>query len=434
MQDMSNDNEEIPQQLELLNAYRRTLGILLRNAALHGGESAAPVSIANQIIDARAMIRRIKIFLRDRGLIIEESPNDEPPSESQYIMRAVGEAQPPSRRAATPLGKRVFGAHNDPSAVWAILLRNLMDIHPTVREAAIVCRDRFQIARDHLRELLAYKSLHDNLQDLQISCYANIVEEAKRFPDDDQAIENLEGYCRKLNDIITGMQRAVQETPAVKPSATCVDKLAQIYTDIRHALHEKDLRLLKAAVIHIKHVLELHMGPINTELKSAARAMRLNELVQSLSFIHDVMQEEGIESEYVNQLTTWLDRLAEQNEFLLAMVNNHDQWQNVERRLRLIEGCLDQDLLGLVWPELREEATRLYATSDEEWALDLRSWAEQVERAFSPLDVYTFIRCFGNYRRRALHRFYSVDKRLLELCRSFERLDGPLEFVIMVVP
>lgn len=68
MKTENNENlEEIRHQQELLITYRRNLRHLLQQAALHGGEIYAPVSIMNQISDQRTNLKRTKEILRDFG-------------------------------------------------------------------------------------------------------------------------------------------------------------------------------------------------------------------------------------------------------------------------------------------------------------------------------------------------------------------------------
>ena len=69
--------EEIDQQLTLLKTHRRRLAVLLEQHA-HLGTAYAPPSIALDIGEARAEIRRLKAILRRAGAMVEDSPNDEP--------------------------------------------------------------------------------------------------------------------------------------------------------------------------------------------------------------------------------------------------------------------------------------------------------------------------------------------------------------------
>jgi outer membrane protein assembly factor BamB len=71
------NQEEIEQQLRLLKAHRRRLGVLLEQQA-RLGVAYAPPGLTLDIDEARAEIRRLKAILRRTGTTVEDSPNDEP--------------------------------------------------------------------------------------------------------------------------------------------------------------------------------------------------------------------------------------------------------------------------------------------------------------------------------------------------------------------
>jgi NB-ARC domain len=76
---MALDQETINAQLTLLAAHRSTLAHLVQQAAQFGGEVFAPPQTANGIAGARAEVQRIKAVLRERGVLVEDEPNDEAP-------------------------------------------------------------------------------------------------------------------------------------------------------------------------------------------------------------------------------------------------------------------------------------------------------------------------------------------------------------------
>jgi hypothetical protein len=70
--------EQIDDQLELLDAHRRTLSIYLKQQA-QLGSAYAPPGVANGIHEARLAIRRIKATLRGWGRSAADHPDDEEP-------------------------------------------------------------------------------------------------------------------------------------------------------------------------------------------------------------------------------------------------------------------------------------------------------------------------------------------------------------------
>jgi hypothetical protein len=68
--------EEISQQRQLLESYRKTLFIYLEQRAMFGA-AFTPPGIMNGIAESKIEIRRIKDILRSWGQVIEDHPNDE---------------------------------------------------------------------------------------------------------------------------------------------------------------------------------------------------------------------------------------------------------------------------------------------------------------------------------------------------------------------
>jgi tetratricopeptide (TPR) repeat protein len=73
------DQETVTQQLALLATYRRTLAHLVQQAAQFGGEVFAPPQTANGIAEARREIGRMKVVLRQGGVVVQDEPNDQRP-------------------------------------------------------------------------------------------------------------------------------------------------------------------------------------------------------------------------------------------------------------------------------------------------------------------------------------------------------------------
>jgi tetratricopeptide (TPR) repeat protein len=79
------DQATIDQQLALLAQYRRTLAHLVAQAAQYGGEVFALPQTANGIAEARAAIGRIKLALRDAGVVVPDEPNDHWPPQREPV-------------------------------------------------------------------------------------------------------------------------------------------------------------------------------------------------------------------------------------------------------------------------------------------------------------------------------------------------------------
>jgi AcrR family transcriptional regulator len=419
------DHDEITHQQTLLQTHRQTLVRLLDQMAMQGA-AYAPPAIAAGIDEARNAIRVLKISLRNQGVIVEEALTDEPFPASVSAQST----HMPRRSYDTPTGTRVSLSHFG-EGMGA--LYSLIQQAPDIYDSAITFRTNFQAACTQIEALRAYKALHDLLHDLQLLCYEHIEQELQRFPDDDLAADNLERYALNLEDIVNSLQEIAERTPSIKPRPTWIDKLHQAHTSICQALATTDAEMLKRATREIKRVLSLHPAQINTRLNSTVQAMRLEELLEVMTHIHTVCLRLDVDSTLLSRFTTGLTALGDLHQRLMALVDDHDQWQDVDTLLRLIDDSMDYDELSALWPDVKEQANRLYATSAEQWAQALRANEAQLERAVAIRDNFILFQSFCSYRSRAVRQFYRVDKRLKELCDRLDRLDGPLALVMGVL-
>jgi hypothetical protein len=75
----SQEDEEVLAWQEQLLTYRRNLRHLLKQAAQFGGEDSVPLPVANDLLETRTHIRRLKSQLRTANVTVPDIPDDEQP-------------------------------------------------------------------------------------------------------------------------------------------------------------------------------------------------------------------------------------------------------------------------------------------------------------------------------------------------------------------
>lgn len=93
--------DEIAAFQQRLQIYRRSLAHELQRAALAGGEAFAPVPLANSVFELRASIRQLKGALRNAGVAVADSFDDEPPTQGSTAP-AIPPASPVVEREESP--------------------------------------------------------------------------------------------------------------------------------------------------------------------------------------------------------------------------------------------------------------------------------------------------------------------------------------------
>jgi len=310
-------------------------------------------------------------------------------------------------------------------------LAELMQM-PGVRAAVVAFQTDFQAAREQITVVSNHKDMHDLLHTLQFHCYNPIVQEARRFPDDDMAVDNLMDYeltlQRIVNDLKDAAERASFETLWTQDLVKAQEALAR-------AIEELNAKLLKRAIWLLNRVLAIQPSQINKGLNAAARALRLPALVKAMADVSDNLARLDLDPEKVSQFETGVDALVSLNLSLTTLVDDHDKWQAVDLELRRIEAIMGQDTveLEMSWPDLKAMTEPLYSGSTDEWATSFRKDRDNLDSAIKAANPAQIKRYFRRYRRQAGVRFHQVDVDLKRLCEDLRKVGEPMDSVMKMM-
>lgn len=304
-----------------------------------------------------------------------------------------------------------------------------------VRTAVVQFGADFEAAREQALLLGHYKCLHDLLHTLQFHCYAPIVQEAKRFPDDDMAVDNLMDYEVTLQQIVGDLQGAAEQASFASTETLWIQDLVKARETLARGLDELDVKLLQRTIWLLNRVLAVQPSQINTRLNAAARALRLPTLVKAMAYISDNLARLDLDSEKVNQFEAGVDALIDLNHRLSICVDSHDKWQMVDLELRRIEANIKQDLMELEmsWPDLKTMTEPLHSGCGEEWAISFNEYSNDLDSAIAAENPAKIRRSFRRYRRQAGACFYRVDVNLKMLCDDLRTVGEPLALVIKMI-
>lgn len=306
---------------------------------------------------------------------------------------------------------------------------------PEVRAAVVAFRTDFQAVCEQIDVVGNYKDLHDLLHTLEFQCYSGIVQEARRFPDDETALDILMDYELTLQQIVTDVREvAVRGTLATNETLWIKD-LERTPDELHGAIDNLDTRQLKRAVWLINRVLAIQPSRINTSLNTAARALRLPALVKAMTCVRDNLTHGELDLEKTSQFKDGVEALANLERTLTVLVRTHNDWQELDLELRRIEANLEQDIfeLEMSWLDLKAMAESLYSSRIDEWALSFKKDSENLDSAITSQNPAKVKRYFRSYRRRAGERFYRVDVELKRLCGNLRIVGEPLASVLRMI-
>jgi hypothetical protein len=314
-------------------------------------------------------------------------------------------------------------------------LHDLMERSPDVRNAVIAFQTDFTAARDQVDALSDYKDLHDLLHRLQFQCYSGVTQAATRFPGDEIALDNLTDYLLTLEGIVAELRQVAERPTAPKQEMEWLEEVAAARAELSEAIEKLDDKQLKRVIWRLNRLLAVQPSRINTLLNQAARAMRLPALTQTLSEISNNLAALDLDAEKVGQFKTGVEALSNIGRALTALVEDHDNWQDIDVELRRLEVAIDQDLveLEMSWPDLKTKAAPLYDGLTDEWAVAIKKEGEGLNEALAANNPVKIKRAFRSYRRRAGDRFYRVDVDLKTLCGELRKIGAPLASVLGMI-
>ncbi len=294
----------------------------------------------------------------------------------------------------------------------------------------------FQAARDKIEALGDYKQLHDRLHQLQFQVYNVLVVEARRFPEDEVAADNLLTYQETLRDIVEDVRKLLERPSFTGRERAWLGRLVEAQAALGTALVQRAVEPLRQAIRLLRRVLVREPSLINRSLSEAAHLVGMDV---GPTRLHAVLPAYAqlLGSKRFGLWETQIARLGIATESMDQLVKEHDQWQAVIDLLWPLESAFARDLgeFADAWPDLCILVSELLAGKTEQWATDLRHRAGEISTALGQQDMVTLRRAFSLYQRRANLCFFQVDTQLREACEKLRSAAAELmQLLQQVVP
>ena len=324
--------------------------------------------------------------------------------------------------------------YGEPVRRGLLALAELMKL-PEARDSVVKFQVDFEAVCGQIEAIANYKLLHDLLHTLELQCYNLIIHEARRFPDDDEAVDSLMEHQMNLQDFLAQAQAlAARETIAAR-EMSWLKELQQANSELEAAIEELDGRRLKRTIWLMNGILAIHPSQINTRLNAVAKQLRLPTLLSAMGLIWEQLQAAEVDGEKLGQFQTGMAMLSQLNTRLGALVIAHDVWQGVDLRLRLIETSLKTDTfeLEMSWPDLQSQAQELFDPEMDAWTVAFQKTVEQLDGALASQNPTKVKSGFRRFRRKAGERFFQVDVTLKRLCEELREVGSPLATVLQML-
>jgi hypothetical protein len=316
-------------------------------------------------------------------------------------------------------------------------LRALVDMmrNPEVRDRVATFEAVFSDSSEQIELLGYYKDLHDILHTLQFNCYnylTGIVRAAKKDPDDLSIWENVLNYEMILREkVVRKLQNLDTGSSLVHGKQDWIARLIRDLDVLFVAINQNDGALLESAIKPIRNVLAQRPVQINGKLAAAAEALRLSRLVDALTEVRKCLSGAGVNPVTAKRFQDGVQALDGLKESLSSLIVHHNEWQDIDVIIRLVDGNIDIDCSELegFWSELKEKTEAQLKGYEEPWASLLEKEIAKLDKSLEEKDPGRIRQSFRSFRTRASYRFYEVDLALKELCEQLRKVSEPLTHV-----
>ena len=319
---------------------------------------------------------------------------------------------------------------------------------PKVHDLVVAFQTDFEAARAQLEAVGAYKSAHDQLHNLQFTCFDLVSNEVSNFPDGAGVMDRFGVYDSALEQVVTALQDLAKGSQVVLDDTGWIGKLVDAETALHTAIDKSDPQPLKKSLWLMKQVLDVQPTTIDTHLYDAAGAMRLPSLAKALQQLQAQLAGSGQSPSdsqsqvYLQQLQSGVTSMVTLSDTFTKLTADHHAWQGVELDLRQTEANLvsnasviDTSYLEMSWPDTKAHTAPLYTGCDDDWATALKAEADKLDAAIAanPKDPKAILQSFRRFRSKAGLRFFQVDTQLNQLCGELRKVGEPLASILKMM-
>ena len=312
-------------------------------------------------------------------------------------------------------------------------------------------KDKLQEACNQIKIISTYKSVHDELHDLELLCYQPIIDQEPGFSEDTKrSLRELRVYYSTLQRINGNLQEITQrkiENQPILQEADWVQDLKQAQEQLSEFIEISseiaDFCKLQPTIRLLNHVLAQQPTVMDTNLHSTAKALSLPVLVQSMSNIRkNITQVQPIseqESKKIRHFQEEVKALEDLHEKYDSLITRHHEWQGIELDLRLIQSDLNHNINDLAWsfPRLKTKIEKQYSDVGEEWVKEMKKLKKCEDKLNNTLtievDTSKVKDDFLAWRRQAGVCFFILDKELNSFCGQLrDYIEKPLASIASI--
>jgi hypothetical protein len=307
---------------------------------------------------------------------------------------------------------------------------------PAVRAAAVSFDTLFRDAGARIDLLASYKDVHDLLHTMQVQFLDQAVQEARGFPDDELACENLANHALTLQGLVSGLQDIAARQLLPRSDVSWIETdLTRAVQDLQVALDARSSQGLSTVTWTIRRLLATRPSLINTRLNEAARSLNLTALRDALAAVVEEARRSSLDRQKVGTFDAGVAALGDLAVNLGSLVDQHDRWQMLDVDLRPLAGGQQPPVeeLTYAWAAIRDQLTALTAHTTDDWASVLLRQARAFDDVLASGEQARLRPALRRVNRLVTDRFYRVDLLLKRQCDELRKVCDPLAAVLRIL-
>lgn len=308
---------------------------------------------------------------------------------------------------------------------------------PALRQNLALGRELFETHREQMELVRLYKQIHDDFQELEEACRASfglLEESGRQVP-----FRYVRDSLRRAESKLESLLRAMRGTKLADDFEGARGILEDARTAIVSAGKAQNTELLTDDLdISLKQTLASELPRTNQRLVEEVRQLNLGRMTTLLVELRTELSAQRPPYRGSKELIARAVAFCEVSDRLTRLLKEHDQWQQVDTRLRYNASnrTMLRKMLRPVWARLTALVSGLCPPAGEsaDWATELSAQQTALSNQLPGSDDNALVCAFDEYYRLVTQRFSTIDKELLsasgELNDLGRELHGLLEGIL----
>lgn len=287
--------------------------------------------------------------------------------------------------------------------------------------------ERLEAFASEITVLSDLKAVQDQLHVLRVQCLDPIERDVKYLSGgDDLALDNLAFYADQVTSTIEELRHMTGKPSFQDVPARWLDWLEAAREQLDAGIIARDPAAIRRAAGKLERVLSVQVPAMGARANNATNALGIGVLTADVAGIWARALAADRDPRQLEQLQAAYREVRKVTAELESFRRDLDRWQSVEVDFDRLDNILTVNPIEFhaEWPDLKQSLGELAA--DGEWAKEIEKAVQSLDAALERQDTSAIPRWFGRLRFQIMRRFYSINRRIAQICDDLRRIGMPL--------